>query len=204
MMELPFYKPNRAGSGSAFRFKLVPDRNGDLGFLFTSILQAIPLQGRAGDTAVFEPNKDLPDKNTVGKLSEVEVADIVRVIEQVRFRAQSSQGQSPYPPSYSLRFYHQSGGASKTIEFYPLNLNGRDGERLAFSFTVKVGQPSSGGSVFRVALEPGEAFRLSMFFRNGIHAIDQQRFRRQMAYYRHRTEPPANPGPPTSVHVPEV
>lgn len=186
-MELSFYKPNRSGSGSAFAFKLVPDeknknpyKRGILGFLFTAILQARPLQGRGGEMDVFSENRDVEAANTVGKLSETEVAGMIRVIETTRFRPSAQSGQETYSPTLRLHMYHQFGNAKKSFDFYPFNLKGKDGERLAFSFTVNETQGEK-KKTFKIALEVDEAWRLKFFLVNGLAAIDEQRLRRFMA-----------------------
>jgi hypothetical protein len=197
-METSFYKPNKAGTGTAFAFKLVPDdkakseyKRGILGFLFTAIKQAKPLNRSGGETDVFTDNTNVAEANTVGKLSEIEVAGMIRIVETTRFRPNLENDESPYPACNRLRMYHQFQGGSKTIEFYPFNLKGREPgkqewtQRLAFSFTVTEGRGEKSNK-FSIALEVDEAWLLKFFLTDGLSAIHSQKLRREMEYRRRR------------------
>lgn len=166
-MSIQIYKPNKNNTGFGFSFSTGKDKKSGEPVLFVNAISQFSWNNGSG---TFQGNSNNPDKTVTVKFNEFECGAIINAMKN----------------RYEWSTFHQNADNKTTIKLTPWDktvkiksynpstkeFNESSQKVPAFGFTIS----KSGGSTFKLSLEPGEAECISIYLNGLLNKIYQHRF----------------------------
>jgi len=166
-MSIQIYKPNKNNTGFGFSFSIGRDKKSGEPVLFTNAIAQYSWNNGSG---TFQGNSSNPEKTVTVKFNEFECGAIISAITN----------------RYEWATFHKSGDSKTTIKLTPWDkvatIKSYDSKTKdfveskqtipAFGFTIS----KSGGTSFKLSLEPGECTCIVTFLKGLLDRIYRHRF----------------------------
>lgn len=168
-MSIQIYKPNKNNSGFGFSFSVGNDKKSGEPVLFVNGIAQYSWNNGSG---TFQGNSNNPEKTVTVKFNEFECGAIINSMKN----------------RYEWSTFHKSATNQTTIKLTPwdkqskiktYNAKTKEFQETqqtipAFGFTIS----KSGGTTFKLSLEPGEAECISSFLQMLLLKIYNHRFKK--------------------------